>query len=37
MSFNPRARDGRDYGQGYHLQTDKGFNPRARDGRDCDQ
>ena len=35
ISFNPRARDGRD-GESIPGKVNcLGFNPRARDGRDC--
>ena len=34
VSFNPRARDGRDNYDLHTIQQNLGFNPRARDGRD---
>ena len=34
LSFNPRARDGRDISQRMKLSMVLSFNPRARDGRD---
>ena len=32
--FNPRAREGRDLGDGLYLRSLASFNPRAREGRD---
>ena len=34
MSFNPRARDGREINNGSHYRINSSFNPRARDGRE---
>ena len=34
MSFNPRARDGRELCLKFNLIPRSGFNPRARDGRE---
>ena len=34
LSFNPRARDGRDLHQRLRIRGTLCFNPRARDGRD---
>ena len=36
ISFNPRARDGRDFFIFSTLNCRNSFNPRARDGRDTD-
>ncbi len=35
LSFNPRARMGRDPVGAFNTVFDAGFNPRARMGRDC--
>mgnify|MGYP007128599821 CR=1 FL=1 len=34
ISFNPRAREGRDSQEGSDREVLPGFNPRAREGRD---
>ena len=36
MSFNPRAREGRDNNHRYYKCLVRCFNPRAREGRDRD-